>query len=80
MKTSRTFPRTVLDRRAFLGKAIAAAGASTAATLKLTAADPDDAYLKEVEANERQSRSKDAKPMIGIGDKLKITKVETFLV
>lgn len=80
MKPTRTFPRATLDRRAFLGKAIAAAGASTAAALKLGAADPGDAYLKEVEANERQSRSKDAKPMIGLGDKLKITKVETFLV
>jgi len=84
MKPTPTFPRTALDRRAFLTKAIAAAGVSTAAALKLAAADAPsksgDDYLKEVEENERRSRSKDAKPMIGLGDKLKITKVETFLV
>ena len=43
-------------------------------------ADAGEDYLKEIEENERKSRSKDAKPMIGIGDKLKITKVEPFLV
>ena len=79
MKPTPTFPRTALDRRAFLATAFAA-GASTAAALKLSAADAGEDYLKEVEENERKSRSKDAKPMIGIGDKLKITKVETFLV
>src|SRR5262245_41447648 len=83
MKPNRTFPCTRLDRRSFLTKAFAAAGASTVAALKLSAADAPkfgDDYLKEIEENERKLRSKDAKPMIGLGDKLKITKVEPFLV
>jgi len=79
MKPIRTFPRTSLDRRAFLATAFAA-GASTAAAFKLSAADAGEDYLKEIEENERKVRSKDAKPMIGVGDKLKITKVEPFLV
>ena len=79
-----------LDRRAFLGKAVAVAaagaGAATAASLRLGAAETPgrlgiaEDYLKEIEENERKLRGKDAKPMIGIGDKLKITRVETFLV
>src|SRR6185369_1882705 len=84
MKPTHTFPFGVLDRRSFLTKTIAAAGASTVAALKLSAADPPlksgDDYLKEIEENERKLRSKDAQPMIGVGDKLKITKVEPFLV
>jgi galactonate dehydratase len=86
MKSFHSFPRTVLDRRSFLGKAIAAVGVSTATALELAAAEAPakpnsgDDYLKEIEENERKARSKDAKPMIGVGDKLKITKVETFLV
>src|SRR3954468_11080755 len=70
-------------RLAFLTRALAAGGASLAAGLRLDAADLQDPgvdYLKQIEENERQSRSKDAKATIGIGDKLKITKVETFLV
>src|SRR5712671_75558 len=86
MKPIRPFPSTVIDRRSFLTQAIAAAGVSTAAVLNLCAADAPaksdvgEDYLKEIEENERKIRGKDAKPMIGLGDKLKITKVETFLV
>jgi galactonate dehydratase len=73
-----------LDRRSFLTKAIGAAGVSAAGCLKLGAADPPSDkgadYLREVAENERVARSKDAKPTIGLGDKLKITKVETIFV
>src|SRR6185503_18120072 len=81
-----TLRQASLDRRSFLTKALGAAGASTVGALQLAAADAPtkaavtDDYLKEVEENERKVRSKDAKPMIGVGDKLKITKVETFMV
>jgi galactonate dehydratase len=82
-----TFPDPTLDRRAFLAKAIAASGLATAAGWDLAAAeapskrdDPGARYLKEIEENERLSRSKDIKPMIGVGDKLKITRVETRLI
>ena len=73
-------------RRAFLARTLAAVGsASMAAGLRSNAADapladPGVDYLKEIEENERKARSKDGKATIGIGDKLKITKVETFLV
>src|SRR5262245_48693807 len=85
MKSNRPIPSSFLDRRSFLAKAVGAAGVSAAGCLKLAAADAprDDkgaSYLKEVAENERIARSKDAKPMIGIGDKLKITKVETIFV
>src|SRR5215470_13614283 len=84
MKSSHSFSNR-LDRRSFLTKAIGAAGASAAGAWHLSAAEPPPTapaadYLKELEENERKVRGKDAKPMIGIGDKLKITKVETFLV
>jgi galactonate dehydratase len=85
MKPNRAFPDPSLDRRSFLVKAIVAGG-STVAAFNLAAADAPskadsgDDYLKEIEENERKIRSKDAKPMIGVGDKLKITRVETFLV
>jgi len=75
-----------LDRRSFLTKAIGAAGVSAAGAWHLAAAEPPGQtppatdYLKELDENERNLRSKDAKPMIGIGDKLKITKVETIFV
>src|ERR1041384_4711907 len=69
------------NRRSFLTTAF---GASAAATLNLAAADKRDdkgsAYLREFEERDRAYRAKDAQPMIGLGDKLKITKVETFLV
>src|SRR5881628_1549812 len=86
MKSSSLLTTSRLDRRSFLTQAIGAAGASAAAAWHLTAAEPTpprdsgEDYLKELEENERKLRSKDAKPMIGIGDKLKITKVETFMV
>src|SRR5262245_58023159 len=86
MKSTHSLPHLALDRRSFLGKAIAVAGASTAAALKVGAAEPPaksntgEDYLKDLEENERRIRSKDAHPTIGVGDKLKITKVETFLV
>jgi galactonate dehydratase len=85
MKSNPAFLNQSLHRRSFLTKAIGAAGASAAAAWHLTAADPPprdsgEDYLKELEENERKLRSKDAKPMIGIGDKLKITKVETIFV
>jgi galactonate dehydratase len=73
-------------RRAFLARTLAAVGsASMAAGLRSNAADapladPGVDYLKEIEENERKARSKDGKATIGIGDKLRITKVETFLV
>jgi galactonate dehydratase len=44
------------------------------------ASDKGAAYLREVAENERVARSKDARATIGIGDKLKITKVETIFV
>jgi galactonate dehydratase len=73
-----------MDRRSFLTKAIGTAGISAASCFKLAAADPasDEGarYLREIADNERIARSKDAKPTIGIGDKLKITKVETLFV
>src|ERR1043166_7941277 len=80
------YPHRFLDRRSFLTKAIGAAGASAVGAWRMTAAEPPPKtdsgadYLKELEENERKTRSKDAKPMIGLGDKLKITKVETLLV
>src|SRR5207247_8556804 len=86
MKSSSPLTAIPLDRRSFLVRAIGAAGVSAAAALKLPAAEAPaksesgDDYLKEIEENERQVRRKDSKPMIGLGDKLKITKVETFLV
>lgn len=84
MKSTRSFCNTPLDRRSLLTKAIGAAGVSAAGYFNLAAAEPSSEkgakLLKEVAENERISRSKDAKPMIGLGDKLKITKVETFLV
>ena len=44
------------------------------------ATDKGAAYLREVAENERLARGKDARATIGIGDKLKITKVETIFV
>src|ERR1043165_1323452 len=84
MKRIDSFIGSNLARRRFLANLMGGAGLS--ATLPLLAADPpasNDAgadYLKELEENERKARSKDAKAIIGIGDKLKITKVETLLV
>ena len=64
-----------LDRRSFLTKTIGAAGVSATGCLKLAAADPPSDkgadFLREVAENERVARSKDAKPTIGLGDKLK---------
>ena len=87
MKTTGKTSLATLDRRAFLTKAIGAAGASAAACLNLDAADalpkPDDKgarFLKELEENERLARSKDAKPMIGVGDKLKIMVAQELVV
>jgi galactonate dehydratase len=87
MKPTRPILDSALDRRSFLARALGAAGVSAAGCLKLGAADPlagreekGAAYLREVAENERRARGQDARPMIGIGDKLKITKVETFLV
>jgi len=80
------YPNRSLDRRCFLAKALGTAGVAAAGAWRLTAAElppPTDSgadYLKELEENERKSRSKDAKPVIGVGDKLKITKVETVFV
>src|SRR2546429_7824845 len=82
MNANNPFFNRSLARRAFLAKAMSAAGSAAALHLK-GAEPPTDSgadYLKELEQNERKSRSKDAKPMIGVGDKLKITKVETILV
>src|SRR3954454_6215566 len=86
MNSASSSPNHSLDRRSFLTKAIGIAGASAAEALRMDAAEPlaprDSGadYLKELEDNEQKIRSKDAKPMIGAGDKLKITKVETILV
>src|SRR5438552_4896821 len=83
MKSKSLFHERPLDRRSFLTRAFGVAGAS-AATWRLGGAEPrresGEDYLKELEENERKIRSKDAKPMIGVGDKLKITKVETMFV
>src|SRR5438874_8722871 len=82
MKANNPFLNRSLARRAFLAKAMGAAG--SAAALHLKAAEPPrdsgEDYLKELQENERKARSKDAKAIIGAGDKLKITNVETFLV
>lgn len=82
MKTDKSIFDRSLARRAFLGKAIGAGGVAAAAALRSTAADADQGaeYLKDVEENERKARSNDAKASIGLGDKLKITKVETIFV
>src|SRR5216683_3674555 len=85
MNSDSFFSNPRLARRSFLTKTLGAAGASAAGALRLAAADPPPRdsgadYLKELEENERKTRSKDAKPMIGVGDKIKITKVETLLV
>jgi galactonate dehydratase len=86
MKSLLPYRPTPLDRRSFLKKAVGAAVVPAAGMGGLTAAellpqrDPGADYLKEVAENERLARSKDAKPMIGLGDKLKITKVETLFV
>src|SRR5213594_677002 len=75
MKLLHTLRQTSLDRRSFLTKALSAAGAYTIGAIQLAAADAPtkpgavDDYLKEIEDNERKLRSKDAKPMIGVGDK-----------
>lgn len=73
-----------LDRRALLTRIFGAAGASAAATLPLTAADKlEDAgakFLRENEEREKAVRGRDIQPMVGVGDKLKITKVETLFV
>src|SRR5262245_61357967 len=86
MKQSRADLKNTLNRRAFLARAMAVAGASAVTYADLSAAEAPKAgdkgaqFLKEVEANERLARSKDIQPMVGVGDKLKITKLETFLV
>src|SRR5437588_5364580 len=82
MNANNPFLNRSIARRAFLAKAMGAAGSAAALHLK-AAEPPTDSgadYLKELEENERKSRSKDARTTIGIGDKLKITKVETFMV
>src|SRR5712691_7731651 len=85
MKSDSFFPNPRLDRRSFLTKTLGVAGATAAGALRLAGAelpprDSGEDYLKELEENERKLRSKDARATIGIGDKLKITKVETFMV
>ena len=86
MKQNRAGLNKTLNRRSFLATTIGIAGASSVTYAHLTAAEATKAgdkgaqFLKEVEANERLARSKDIEPMIGMGDRLKITKVETFLV
>jgi galactonate dehydratase len=87
MKQSMQSPDACLDRRAFLTKAIGAAGLSAAAPLNLIGAeapqktqDKGAGFLREAQERERTVRGQDAKPMVGVGDKLKITKLETFLV
>jgi galactonate dehydratase len=69
------------DRRSFLTRAFGVAGAAATAPLALTAAEDRGArFLREAAENERLARSKDGKPVIATGDKLKVTKLETFLV
>src|SRR2546427_2544696 len=84
MKPKSLFHERPLDRRSFLTRAVGVAGASATVTWRLAAAEPrresGEDYLKELEENERRARSKDIKPMIGVGDKLKITKVETRFI
>jgi galactonate dehydratase len=81
------FPNPSLDRRSFLTKAIGAAGLSATASLNLIAAEAPSkrdekgaGFLKEAQERERAVRSSDARPMVGVGDKFKITKLETFMV
>jgi galactonate dehydratase len=71
-----------MDRRAFFARTLAGAGAAAVAGAATSAfaAEPGATYLKEVDENERLARSKDAAPMVGVGDKLKITKLETLFV
>jgi galactonate dehydratase len=63
-----------LDRRAFLASALGAASVSAAGLAKLSAAQTATGTA------EGKPRSKPAQPMAGSGDKLQITKLETFLV
>src|SRR5262245_38710055 len=81
------FPNPSLDRRSFLTKAIGAAGLSATASFNLIAAEAppkrDDSgasFLKEAQERERAVRSSDSRPMVGVGDKVKITRLETFMV
>jgi galactonate dehydratase len=65
-----------LARRKFLTSAVAAA-ASAASLLKLDAAEP---YGVVVDGLDRSGKPKAPAPAVGVGDKLKITKVETRLI
>ena len=74
-----------LDRRAFLAKALGAAGLSASPCALLAAdatakpgADADDSSKKA--GSTPVTGGQRAQPMVGIGDKLKITKVETQLI
>jgi galactonate dehydratase len=87
MKSSRPFSNVSLDRRSFLSKTIGVAGLSATAPFNLLAAEAvlkrDDGgagFLSETQERERAIRSQDAKPMVGVGDKLKVTKLETIFV
>jgi galactonate dehydratase len=75
-------PEPTMDRRRFFARTLAGAGAAATAGVAASAlgADPGATYLKEIDENERLARSKDVAPMVGVGDKLKITKVETLFV
>jgi galactonate dehydratase len=64
-----------VDRRRFLASAAALAGVSSAGLLTTRAAEP---YANGSQTE--RSTAKGATPMVGAGDKLKITKVETQLI
>jgi galactonate dehydratase len=73
-------------RRNFFARAVGAVAAASALERLSGAEPPGDVgdkgarFLKEVAENESQARSKDPAPTVGVGDKLKITRVETFMV
>jgi galactonate dehydratase len=66
-----------VPRRAFLTSAMGVAGASAAALAKLSGAEP---YGTVVDQVDRSAQRKQPVPAVGVGDKLKITKVETQLI
>jgi len=87
MKRTNASPNPALDRRAFLGRTLGLAGAAAAGSLTLRAAESaaraeerGSDTPKKVAAADSRPKSKDAQPMVGAGDKLKITKIETQLI
>lgn len=80
MRTRRLLHRVPSGRRAFLAQAAGAAAAWRLAAADRPSRDAGADFLKESEDRERQLRNQDAVATVGVGDKLKITKVETIFV